>query len=167
MNEKKIEPTDAMIRDVESWGEILGVDDQDLLRYILNHPDAAGLFECDHTDYVHVDEAATRVEAAREEGWDGAAQWLRDNDWGVWGALCAANPHRHVQELPTASCAVIVPADGRERVEAMANVVWYANEAVLGPDNRWHGVWRADSGLAISSVSPKEITPGTWQVADQ
>lgn len=74
---------------------------------------------------------------------------------------------RHAQELPTASCAVIVPADGCERVEAMANVVWYASEAVLGPDNRWHGVWRADSGLAISSVSPGEITPGTWKVGNR
>ena len=49
----------------------------------------------------------------------------------------------------------------------MANVVWYASEAVLGPDNRWHGVWRADSGLAISSVSPGEITPGTWKVGNR
>ena len=74
---------------------------------------------------------------------------------------------RTVQELPTASCTVIVPADGRKRIEAMANVAWYANEAVLGPDNRWHGVWRADSGLAISSVGPKEITPGTWKVGNR
>ena len=44
MSKKKIEPTDRMIRDVETWGEIVGVDDLDLLRYILNHPDAAGLF---------------------------------------------------------------------------------------------------------------------------
>ena len=27
-------------------------------------------------DYVHVDEAATRVEAAREQGWDDAAQHI-------------------------------------------------------------------------------------------
>ena len=86
--------------------------------------------------------------------------WLTDGE----GEGDTLTIRRHAQELPTASCAVIVPADGCERVEAMANVVWYANEAVLGPDNRWHGVWRADSGLAISSVSPEEITPGTWKV---
>ena len=74
---------------------------------------------------------------------------------------------RRARELPTKPGAIIIPADGREHVEAMANVAWYANEAVLGPDNRWHGVWRADSGLAISSVSPGEITPGTWKVDDQ
>lgn len=44
MSKKRIEPTEAMIRDVESWGEIVGVDDLDLLRYALNHPDAPGLF---------------------------------------------------------------------------------------------------------------------------
>ena len=44
MSKKKIEPTDRMIRDVETWGEIMGVDDVDLLRYILNHSDAPGLF---------------------------------------------------------------------------------------------------------------------------
>lgn len=95
-------------------------------------------------------------------------------DWwtegGMWLTSVGAGTltiRRTVQDLPTASCTVIVPADGRERVEAKANIVWYANEAVLGPDNRWHGVWRADSGLAISSVSPKEITPGTWKVDDK
>ena len=90
--------------------------------------------------------------------WTEGGMWLTSGDAGT------LTIRRHAQELPTASCAVIVPADGCERVEARANVAWYASEAVLGPDNRWHGVWRTDSGLAISSVSPKEITPGTWKV---
>ena len=100
--DKKIEPTDRMVRDVESWGAVRYMDDRELLRYALNHPDAAGLFECDHTDYVHVDEAATRVEAAREQGWDDAAQWLQDNGWSGWNAtLRMANPHRPAPVLPT------------------------------------------------------------------
>ena len=122
----------------------------------LNHPDAAGLF---------ADEDAIR--AAREQGWDDAADWVKRREAWTDEELRAANPHRAAQELPTASCTIIVPADGHEYIEAKANIVWYANEAVLGPDNRWHGVWRTDSGLAISSVSPEEITPGTWKVADQ
>ena len=102
---------------------------------------------------------------AHHRDWTG--DWCTEE--GAWitcggGKGATLTIRRAVQDLPTASCTVIVPADGRERVEAMANVVWYANEAVLGPDNRWHGVWRTDSGLAISSVSPKEITPGTWKV---
>ena len=166
---KKIEPTDRMIRDVESWGEILGVDDQDLLRYILNHPDAPGLFECDHTDYVHVDEAATRVEAAREQGWDDAAQHIYNKGWEGVTALRKANPHRPVRELPTKPGTVIVPADGHEYIRATANGSFRrASEAVLGPDGRWHGVWRKASGrVPDTSISPSGITPGTWKVDDQ
>ena len=105
MDKKEIAPTDRMVRDVESWGAVRYMDDRELLRYALNHPDAAGLFECDHTDYVHVDEAATRVEAAREQGWGDAAQWLQDNGWSGWNAtLRMANPHRPEREgAPTMS----------------------------------------------------------------
>ena len=103
------------------------------------------------------------VASVDEDGnpWAVGASVIGIRRYGTWYVRRAA------QELPTASCTVIIPADGRKRVEAKANIVWYANEAVLGPDNRWHGVWRTDSGLAISSVSPGEITPGTWKVADQ
>lgn len=101
---------------------------------------------------------------------DSSGDWHAEN--GIWLTDVESEDvtitiRRTIQELPTASCTVIIPADGCERVEAIANVVWYANEAVLGPDNRWHGVWRADSGLAISSVSPGDITPGTWKVDDR
>ena len=73
MSEKKIEPTQAMVDIVDLADKLMVMDTRDLLRTALNHPDAPGLFECDHTDYVHVDEAAARVEAAREQGWDDAA----------------------------------------------------------------------------------------------
>ena len=128
-----------------------------IITAVLSHPAAAGLF---------ADEDAIR--AAREQGWDDAADWVKRREAWTDEELRAANPHRAAQELPTASCTVIVPADGRESVEALANVVWYANEAVLGPDNRWHGVWRASTGrVSISSVSPGEITPGTWKVGNR
>lgn len=122
MSKKKIEPTEAMVEAGASyaWEEtnpgILGWnsisehhkegyrrDARSVLAAALNHPDAAGLFECDHTDYVHVDEAATRVEAAREQGWDEAAQHIYNKGWEGVTALRKANPHRPVQELPTMS----------------------------------------------------------------
>ena len=93
--------------------------------------------------------------------------WTEGGMWLTSVGAGALTIRRAVQELPTASCTVIVPADGHEYIEAKANIVWYANEAVLGPDNRWHGVWRTDSGLAISSVSPKEITLDTCKVDDR
>ena len=72
--------------------------------------------------------------------------------------------------LPTKPGTVIVVNDGHEYVEAVVRgVVWRTREAVLGPDSRWRGVWRMDSGYVASSwsVRPEEITPGTWKVADQ
>ena len=114
MNEKKIEPTDAMVADVgvvKTWFGLTSV--RDILGLALNHPDTAGLFECDHTDYVHVDEAATRVEAAREQGWDDAAQHIYNKGWEGVTALRKANPHRPALSLPTDAFATNPPADNR------------------------------------------------------
>ena len=44
MNEKKIEPTQAMVDIVELADKLMVMDTRDLLRYALNHPDAPGLF---------------------------------------------------------------------------------------------------------------------------
>ena len=101
---KKIEPTVAMILEAASTGARLGTEARAILRAALNHPDAAGLFECDHTDYVHVDKAATRVEAAHEKGWDDAAQHIYNKGWEGVAALRKANPHRPEREgAPTMS----------------------------------------------------------------
>ena len=110
---KKIEPTVAMILEAASTGAPLGTDARAILRAALNHPDAAGLFECDHTDYVHVDEAATRVEAAHEKGWDDAAQHIYNKGWEGVTALRKANPHRPALSLPTDAFATNPPADNR------------------------------------------------------
>ena len=167
MTSKKIEPTDRMIRDVETWGELMVMDTRDLLRYALNHPDAPGLFECDHTDYVHVDEAATRVEAAREQGWDDAAQHIYNKGWEGVTALRKANPHRPVQELPTKPGTVIVPADGHEYITATVGGVTYrAREAILIGENQWHAAWRSDEGVLVY-VASERVTPGTWKVDDK
>ena len=168
MEEKKIEPTDAMVADVgvvKTWFGLTNV--RYILGLALNHPDAAGLFECDRTDYVHVDEAATRVEAAHEKGWDDAAQHIYNKGWEGVTALRKANPYRTVQELPTKPGTVIVVNDGHEYIEAVVSgVVWRTREAVLGLDGRWHGVWRAGS-VAVGSTSSDSITPGTWKVDEK
>ena len=167
MNEKKIEPTDAMVRDLEFRKKLVAMGPIGALRYVLNHPDAAGLFECDHTDYVHVDEAATRVEAAREQGWDDAAQHIYNKGWEGVGALRKANPHRPAPALPTEDGAVIVPADGHEYIVARVyNKTYRAREAVRHWTGGWHAAWR--SGPEVRGVvAPEDIAPGTWQVDDR
>lgn len=184
MSSKKIEPTDRMIRDVETWGEIMGIDDVDLLRYILNHPDAPGLLaaewkanaeaaaeRAEHAedrlaDSVHVDEAARRVEAAREQGWDDAADWVKRREAWTDEELRAANPHRPASALPTDDGAVIVPAEGRmfirtdggryfTRLTYSSQLrLWYGVEASGGP--AWAAVWYGE---------PEKITLGTWRAA--
>ena len=170
MNEKKIEPTDAMVADVgvvKSWFGLTNV--RDILGLALNHPDAAGLFECDHTDYVHVDEAATRVEAAREQGWDQATRWIDSYQGGPNGRTTSArsaNPHRPVQELPTEPGAVIVPADGHEHITAtVGGKTYHAREAIFSCSVLWLGVWRSTDSTAVSAL-PEDITPGTWKMEE-
>ena len=182
MTSKKIEPTDRMIRDVETWGEIMGIDDVDLLRYILNHPDAPGLLAAEWkanaeaaaeraeraedrlSDSVHVDEAATRVEAAREQGWDDAAQHIYNKGWEGVTALRKANPYRPAQELPTKAGTLIIPADGREYIEAEVwGETYHASEAILLGGRAWLGAWRSPHGIQ-TDVTPDQITTGTWKV---
>ena len=168
MTSKKIEPTDRMIRDVETWGEIMGVDDLGLMRYILNHPDAPGLFECDHTDYVHVDEAATRVEAAHEKGWDDAAQHIYNKGWEGVTALRKANPHRPVQELPPERDGVVlVPADGHESITTTKGQE-FARLTFTTKQDLWYGPNLAarPGDWVIQTTAGDRLTPGTWRTAD-
>ena len=185
--DKKIEPTEAMIRDVESWSGIIGVDDVALLRYALNHPDARGLFaDEDDRPWEPLDEGAplhvgdevrrdhcgiitTGVVARVDEDGDpltadGYLIGLRD--YGTW------HVRRAVQELPEEDGAVIVPAEGREFIEAeVAGQTFIAREAVVcqsdfGPANVLEGAWRrVDDGSRVGGqVSRGFITPGTWKV---
>ena len=90
-------------------------------------------------------------------------------DEGTWYV------RRAVQELPTEDGAVIVPAEGREFIEAeVSGQTYIAREAVVcqsdfGPANVLEGAWRrADTGVrAGGQVSRDFITPGTWKVDDQ
>lgn len=114
-------------------------------------------------DSVHVDEAARRVEAAREQGWDDAAQHIYNKGWEGVTALRKANPHRPAPELPTEKGAVIVPADGLDYIEArVCGKTYRAREAVRHWAGGWHAAWR--SGPEVRGVvGSEEITPGTWR----
>lgn len=170
---KKIEPTVAMVRDVECWRSFTGTADRTplrpILRAALNHYDAPGLFECDYTDYVHVDEAATRVEAAREQGWDDAAQHIYNKGWEGVTALRRANPHRPAPELPPERDGVVlVPADGHKAItttdgQKFARLTFTTKRSI------WYGPNLAAQlgDLVIQTTVADRLTPGTWKVADQ
>ena len=74
---------------------------------------------------------------------------------------------RSAAALPTKKGAVIIPADGHEYIEAtMRGETVRAREATRSGAGGWYAAWRSGeqtSGLASS----REITPGTWKVADQ
>ena len=164
MSKKQIEPTNSMVGGVELGHKLMQMDVRAILRAGLNHPDAAGLF---------ADEDALR--AAREQGWDQATLWIDSYQGGPNGrtdSARSANPYRPAPTLPTTDGAVIVPAEGREFIEAeVAGQTFIAREAVVcesdfGPANVLEGAWRrADTGARVGGqVSRVFITPGTWKV---
>ena len=183
--DKKIEPTDAMVADVLAAKYQLDLMNvRDILRVALNHPDARGLFtdEDDRPweplnegdplnvgDEVRRDYGGVTITAVVASVDGGGDPWAAEGGfigplrYGTWYV------RRTVQELPTEIGTVIVPAEGHEYIEFRSfRSVWRANEAVLGPDGRWHGVWRNDSARgAAGPISPEVITPGTWKVDDQ
>ena len=171
MDEKKIEPTEEMVDEaanmlsLHATGMSLRFQDgadkhtyrhraRVALRVALNRPAAPGLF---------ADEDAIR--AAREQGWDDAAQHIYNKGWEGVTALRKANPHRPTPALPMEDGAVIIPADGREYIEAVVNGhTYYAREAML-INGLWRAVWRTPHCFQVSySVLPWKITPGTWKV---
>ena len=193
MDKKKIEPTDAMVDIVDLADKLMVVDTRDLLRYALNHPDAAGLFaDEDATDarpWEPLGES-DQVCVGDEVKWDyyGLTMTATVARVDKTGSLyTAAGLHigvrsvgtwyvrRPVQELPTEDGAVIVPADGHEFIEAKVNGRTYiAREAVVNqsdfsPANVLEGTWRsADNGARLGSLVSRDfITPGTWKVDDQ
>lgn len=139
-----------------------------IITAVLSHPDAAGLFECDYTDYVHVDEAARRVEAAREQGWDEATLWIDSYQGGPNGRTSSArsaNPYRPVQELPAEyDGAVLVPA---ERCEAITTTEGqeFARLTFTTKQDLWYGPNLAarPGDWVIQTTVADRLTPGTWR----
>ena len=180
MNEKKIEPTQAMVDIVELADKLMVMDTRDLLRTALNHPDAAGLFadEDDRPweplvryhplnvgDEVRQERAGITTTAVVGRVDDGGDPWTDAGDpWTDGGALIGLLRHgtwyvrRPIQELPEADGAVIVPADGCQYIETRTGkksrrLTWDAECLV----------WYDARGTHLHG----DITPGTWQVADQ
>ena len=167
MSKKKIEPTDRMVRDVESWGQIMGVDDRDLLRYALNHPDADALFadEDDRPweplgehDPLNVgDEVRQELNGVTTiavvgrvdvEGdpWAAEDRFIGVHDEGTWYVRRAA------QELPEEDGDVIVPAEGFEYIETNEGVA----NALVHLGGKWYG--------GAFQINSEQIIPGTWKV---
>ena len=94
--------------------------------------------------------------------WATGGNFIGRLDFGTWYV------RRHIQELPTEPDAVIERADGHKYITATVSGETYrAREAMLSGE-RWHAVWRRDSGRgAIGFVRSHEITPGTWKVDDR
>lgn len=187
MDKKMIEPTDEMINDVELRHKLMRMDDIDIMRATLNHPDAAKLFADDDDrpwepltkgNPVRVGDEVRRVlhgitttvvvGRVDEDGdlWTADDIFIGTLEDGTW------HVRRLPQELPTKGGAVIVANDGHEDIEATGSVngtTWRAKEAVLGPDGRWHGVWYSDSILsaALPSFAPEAITLDTWKVKEK
>ena len=176
MNEKKIEPTQAMVDIVELADKLMVMDTRDLLRTALNHPDAPGLF-ADEADRPWEPLNVRRVYAGDEvrqdlcnvtviavvgevdEGGDPRTAegrligLLRHGTWYV---------RRAVEELPTEDGAVIVPADGSDFIEQVGDCADYRRLTYDAASGRWIG-WDMLNHEA-EALSPEYITPGTWKV---
>ena len=154
------------------------------LRVVLNHPGAAGPFAADADrpweplkkgDPLHVGDevrqdwygTTTTAIVGRVDGdgdpWTAEGAPVGSLDSGTW------HVRRTTQEPPTEPGAVIVPAEGREFIEASALHVTgaqYCREAVY-EDPYYYGVWWRDGKAVHNGWRAEDITPGTWKVADQ
>ena len=82
-------------------------------------------------------------------------------DQGTWWVRHAAQP------LPRKKGTLIVPADGREYIEAeLWGETYHASEAILLGGRNWLGAWRSPHGI-LTDVTSGQIAPGTWKVGNR
>ena len=95
--------------------------------------------------------------------WTAEDRFIGGLDLGTWYV------RRAIQELPTEDGVEIVPAGGGPIGAAHPGGKFTTRHATYDSYlGRWVGVWRAASGrVTVSSVSPGDITPGTWKVDGQ
>ena len=139
------------------------------------HPD--DIRPGDHITWVYVSKIGSVTFKSYHEG----VAHHRD-EWGSWctedGVWIAGSEdedegttitiRRHAQELPTEDGAVIVPADGCNRIEAGGAHKFTAETATWdAEDQSWIGLWRDDYGQRCRYIHGLTITPGTWKKADQ
>ena len=93
--------------------------------------------------------------------WTEGGMWLTSGDAGT------LTIRRPVQELPRKEGTLIVPADGREFIEAEVwGKTYYASEAILLGERDWLGAWRSPHSVQVN-VTSGQITPGTWKVGNR
>lgn len=157
-------------------------DARAVLTAALNHPDAAALLEGEDDrpweplnggrvyvgDEVRQDRYGVTTTAVVGRVDDDGDPWATEDGFIGQLGLGTWYVRRPIQELPTKPDAVIERADGHKYITATVSGETYrAREAMLSGE-RWHAVWRRDSGReAISFVRSHEITPGTWKVDDR
>ena len=92
--------------------------------------------------------------------WTAEDRFIGVHDEGTWYV------RRAIQELPTEDGVEIVPAGGGPIGAAHPGGKFTTHHATYDSYlGSWVGVWRAASGrVTVSSVSPGDITPGTWKV---
>ena len=196
MNEKKIEPTDAMVDEaanalaLEVKGTTLHLQSDAAkhayrcrarvaLRVVLNHPDAPGLFaDVDVRPWEPLNGPVRVGDEVRQERagitiTGVVARVDRDGDPRaaddvLIGLLHHGTWHvrRAAQELPTKPGSVIVPADGCDYIESTLWGETFYARAALRSWTGWYAAWRAGE-RKCGLASSGEITPGTWKVADQ
>lgn len=82
-------------------------------------------------------------------------------DYGTWYV------RRPAQPLPRKKGTVIVPADGREYIEAeVLGETYHASEAILLGGRDWLGAWRSPHGI-LTDVTSGQIAPDTWKVGNR
>lgn len=156
-------------------------DARAVLTAALNHPDAPGLFAdeddrpwepLNEWDPVRVGDevrqelngVTTIAVVGRVDGegdpWTAEDRFIGVHDEGTWYV------RRAIQELPTEDGVEIVPAGGGPIGAAHPGGKFTTHHATYDSYlGSWVGVWRAASGrVTVSSVSPGDITPGTWKV---
>ena len=184
MNEKKIEPTDAMVDIVDLADKLMVMDTRDLLRTALNHPDAAGLFadeddrpweplgESDPArvgdevkwDYYGLTMTATVARVDKTGSlYTAAGLHVGVRSVGTW------HVRRVAPELPTKCGTVIVANDGHKFIKAEVDGIAHrAREAVLGANGWWYGAWRkAEGDGLLSAMFPEHISAPTWKVDEK
>ena len=108
------------------------------------------------------------LRAAREQGWDDAAEWgYRSANLGHYASerIKAANPHRPAQELPPEHDGVVlVPADGHESITTTKGQE-FARLTFTTKQDLWYGPNLAarPGDWVIQTTAGDRLTPGTWR----
>ena len=184
MSKKKIEPTDAMVGAALFQRPLTLGMIRAILRDVLNHPDARGLFTdvgdrpwdplvryhpLNVGDEVRQDLRGRTITAVVDrverngEVWTAEGAFIGSLNIGTWYVRHAAQPLP-----PERDGVVLVPADGHESItttdgQEFARLTFTTKQSI------WYGPNLAAQlgDWVIQTTSPSRLIPGTWKVADQ